>query len=528
MTARPNVLLITADQWRGECLSTLGHPVVRTPNLDALAAEGVLFRNHYTQSAPCGPSRACLLTGMYAMNHRSLRNGTPLDSRFTNIALEMRKLGYDPMLIGYTDTSVDPRGRDPNDPALKTYSGTLPGFTQLVPGSEYDVAWIADLKRKGYDLGANRYDYCAPVKNYPGADTRGPTYPPPGFRAEDSESAFLVNQAIQFIADRTAPWFLHLSILQPHPPFAATEPYNKMYDADLVPPFRGFADPAQEAALHPYAAYQRRYFRERDGHSPETAPEDERARRQLRATYYGMMSEVDANLGRLFAAMKQAGCYENTLIVFTTDHAEMLWDHWVLGKEFFFDQAFHIPLIIRMPGTDTAASRGRVVEEFTGSIDIMPTILEHLGAVPPLQCDGRSLTSLLRGETPRDWPQEVFWELDFRDAASDRPERELGVLLDECSIAVVRSRQFKYVHFGALPPLFFDLRDDPDETKNRANDPAYAAQTLAMAQKMLSWRLNKAERSLTGIRLMSKGPQECPRDRRFGIRPGETVTRRGS
>jgi hypothetical protein len=97
-TARPNVLLITADQWRGECLSALGHPVVRTPNLDALAADGMLFRNHFTQSAPCGPSRACLLTSMYAMNHRSLRNGTPLDSRFTNVALEMRRLGYDPML----------------------------------------------------------------------------------------------------------------------------------------------------------------------------------------------------------------------------------------------------------------------------------------------------------------------------------------------------------------------------------------------------------------------------------------------
>ncbi len=474
MTARPNVLLITADQWRGECLSTLGHPMVRTPNIDKLAAEGVLFRNHFTQCAPCGPSRTSLLTGMYAMNHRSLRNGTPLDARFTNIAMEMRKLNYDPMLLGYTDISLDPRGRDPNDPALKTYSGTLPGFTQLVPGSEHDDAWIAALRRKGYDLGPNRDAYCAPVKNYPGADKRGPTYPPPGFRAEDSETAFVVDHAIHHITNQTAPWFLHISILQPHPPFAATEPYNKMYDADRVPPFRGFADPAQESALHPYMAYLRRYFREREGHNLQTAPEDERARKQLRATYYGMMSEVDANLGRLIAAMKKDGSYENTLIVFTTDHAEMLWDHWVLGKEFFFDQAFHIPLIIRVPGANDAAPRGRVVDEFTGSIDLMPTILEYLGGVPPLQCDGRSLLPFLRGETPKNWPQEVFWELDVRDAVSDRPERELGILLDECSIAVVRDRKFKYVHFGALPPLLFDLVKDPDETRNCMNDAAYA------------------------------------------------------
>jgi arylsulfatase A-like enzyme len=513
MTTRPNVLLITADQWRGECLSTLKHPMVRTPTLDALAAEGVLFRNHFAQCAPCGPSRTSLLTGMYAMNHRSLRNGTPLDARFTNIAMEMRRLGYDPMLIGYTDTSLDPRGRDPSDPAARTYAGTLPGFTQLVPGSEIDSAWLADLKEKGYPAWPNRDAACAPISSYPGAATRGPTYPPPGFRAEDSETAFVVNHAIRYVSNQKAPWFLHLSILQPHPPFAATEPYNKMYDADRVPPFRGCEDPEAELALHPYVGYYRRHFREREGHDLTNAPEDERARRQLRATYYGMMTEVDDSLGRLFAAMKAAGCYEDTLIVFTSDHAEMLWDHWILGKEAFFDRAFHIPLIIRAPGT--VGPRGCVIDSFTGNIDIMPTILDHLGAVPPLQCDGRSLTPFLMGDTPGDWPQEVFWELDFRDARSDRPERELGVRLDQCTIAVIRGQRFKYVHCGGLPALLFDLADDPDETRNRASDPAYAPHVLGMAQRMLSWRLNKAERTLTGITLSRQGPVECPRERRF-------------
>ena len=103
MSERINVLFITVDQWRGDCLSILGHPTLKTPHLVALAADGVLFRNHYAQCVPCGPSRASLLTGMYMMNHRSVRNGTPLDARFTNLALEARKLGYDPGLIGYTD-----------------------------------------------------------------------------------------------------------------------------------------------------------------------------------------------------------------------------------------------------------------------------------------------------------------------------------------------------------------------------------------------------------------------------------------
>ena len=124
-----NVLFITADQWRGDCLSALGHPCVRTPHLDGLAESGVLFTRHYSQASPCSPGRASLYTGLYLHNHRVVVNGTPLDARHTNVALEARRLGYDPVLFGYTDTSVDPRSRAPGDPALRTYAGVLPGMT---------------------------------------------------------------------------------------------------------------------------------------------------------------------------------------------------------------------------------------------------------------------------------------------------------------------------------------------------------------------------------------------------------------
>ena len=146
------VMFIAADQWRGECLSAAGHPLVRTPHLDALAAEGVLFRNHYCQASPCGPSRTSMLTGMYLMNHRSGRNGTPLDARHTNLALEVRKGGYDPTLFGYTDTSVDPRRYPPDDPALKTYEGPMPGYRIGMIFDDYMNAWMNDLRHKGYDF----------------------------------------------------------------------------------------------------------------------------------------------------------------------------------------------------------------------------------------------------------------------------------------------------------------------------------------------------------------------------------------
>ena len=132
MARNANVLLITADQWRGDCLSAAAHPVVRTPNLDRLASGGVSFGRHFAQAAPCGPSRAALYTGMYLMNHRSVLNGTPLDARHDNVALVARRLGYEPALFGYTDTSLDPRELDDDDPWLRTYEGPLPGIRPLV------------------------------------------------------------------------------------------------------------------------------------------------------------------------------------------------------------------------------------------------------------------------------------------------------------------------------------------------------------------------------------------------------------
>ena len=124
-----NILLITLDQFRGDCLSCAGHPVVRTPNLDELAQNGVRFSRHYSQAAPCGPGRASLYTGLYQAQHRVVGNGTPLDRRFDNIAWAARRAGYRPTLFGYTDQAIDPRDvTDPADPRLSSYEGVLPGF----------------------------------------------------------------------------------------------------------------------------------------------------------------------------------------------------------------------------------------------------------------------------------------------------------------------------------------------------------------------------------------------------------------
>lgn len=511
MTIRPNVLFICADQWRGDCLSALGHRNVRTPNLDALAADGVLFRNHFSQCTPCGPSRTSLLTGLYLMNHRSGRNGTPLDARHTNIALEARKAGYEPVLFGYTDTSLDPRSHDPNDPVLTGYDkGVMPGFSTPLHLTDEMGPWVADLLARGYDLPNGRGDAFRPRQDFDRPADRGFRYIPPVFPAEESETAFLADRFLEWLAvQRGKSWFAHVVFYRPHPPLIAPEPYNALVDpADVALPARA-ATLDEEKMQHPLLAYELDRLSEPgryDEHSPlDPVSADELEIRQMRAAYYGLISEVDHHVGRIVEHLKATGEYDNTLIIVTSDHAEMLGEHHAWGKEIYFDQAFHVPLMIRDPRREADGSRGRRIEAFSEAIDVMPTILDWLGRTIPRACDGHSLLPLVRGVEPSDWRREVYFEHDFRTVVMQRAEKALGIASDDCSYAVIRDRQYKYVHFAALPPLLFDLESDPHETEDLADRPEMAATVLHYAQKMLDWRLRHADRTLTNMALTKDG-----------------------
>ena len=512
--AKPlNVLFITPDQWRADSLSARGHPVVRTPHLDALAADGVLFANHFVQCSPCGPSRASLLTGMYMMNHRSVRNGSPRDARFTNIAREVPAAGYDPALIGYTDTSLDPRADGGEAPVPgEGYEGLLPGFTALLRLPTHPTAWLDHLAAKGYEVTERPYDMYGPVGGHRAPGDFGPYDAPARYRAEDSDTAFVTDAALDYIARQgDTPWFLHLVFLRPHPPYIAPEPYNRMYDPASVPAPHRAATPEDEARVHPFVGHclTRRGF-------TGTLGEDDL--RKLRATYYGLITEVDDNIGRIVAALKASGQYDHTLIVVTSDHGDTLGDHWLIGKENYFDATFHVPLIVRAPGPDWDAGRGRVVEAFSENVDVMPTILDLMGRDAPVQCDGHSLGAFLAGGEPEQWRAEAHWEFDFREVDDATPEETLGLAFEECALSVIRGPRYKYIHFAGLAPLLFDLEADPHEMDDLAGDPAHAHVVLEYAQKMLSWRMSHGERTLTGLKLTPSGLVELDRERRYRSR----------
>jgi arylsulfatase A-like enzyme len=157
-------------------------------------------------------------------------------------------------------------------------------------------------------------------------------------------------------------------------------------------------------------------------------------------------------------------------------------------------------LIIRDPRAP-AASRGRSVDAFSEAVDVMPTILDWLGLALPPQLDGVSLLPFLHGASPVGWRQEVHWEYDFRDLRDLRPERALGLRSDQCALTVIRDSRGKYVHFAALPPLFFDLERDPDELYDRAGDPGEQPRILPYAQRLISWRMLHEERTLSHLLL---------------------------
>jgi len=505
-----NILLIMADQWRGECLSVLDHPHVKTPNLDMLAAEGVTFKHHYAQAVPCGPSRASVYTGMYMHNHRSLLNGTPLDIRHTNIALEMRKSGYKPALFGYTDVSADPRQYPPADYTVKSYEGVLPGFVPVSHVNSFAKPWLADLKAKGYEVPDHAGEMLKPKSDFPGAENMGKTFPPARFKAEDSGTAFLVDEAIKYLSVRqNKPWFVHMSFISPHPPYVVPEPYHEQYRArDIELPLRRNTL-LEEASQHPWLDYylhSQKVGNYTDGGKTQnirSLPEHEL--RQIRATYLGMISEVDAQVGRLIDYLKRVGAYENTLIIFTSDHGDMLGDHWMFSKTCYFDQAFHIPLIVRSPDQAASSARGTVVEAFTESVDIMPTILEQIGQPIPTQCDGRSLLPFCQGEEPVNWRQEYHAEFDLRAPYGIKKAPPLGLEMKQCTASIIRGKRYKYVHFSALPALFFDLKEDPGEFVDLSADNDYQARLLEYVKKMLSWRMVSADSALTDLHLTGEG-----------------------
>ena len=340
---KKSVLFISVDQWRWDCFGFMKHKYAVTPNIDKLAKKGVYFKSHFAGIIPCGPSRTTMLTGLYPFIHRSTRNGSPLDKRFTNIAKEVKLSGYKPKLFGYTDTTWDPRYLDAKDKKNFTYESPMEGFDPIchLPESNPEP-WYKDLISKGYNFKSAKELY---KRDFPkkgkGFDYRAWDIP-----AKDSDTSFLTNQVIKHLKKIKDPFFYHVSFLRPHPPMFVSEPWHSLIDPLKIKLSSNNLNYKKMLLGHPFLKEIARKFLDENKYKEirykELKSEDIK---RIIAVYLGMCAEVDHNIGKILNTLNEKNIEKDTLVIFTSDHGELLGENNLWGKLGWWDSAYRIPLI---------------------------------------------------------------------------------------------------------------------------------------------------------------------------------------
>ena len=492
-----NVLFIMCDQLRFDYLGCAGHPFLKTPNIDALAARGVRFTRAYAQSPVCGPSRMSYYTGRYVRSHGATWNGFPLRIGEPTLGDHLRKIGVRTALVGKTHMHADIEGMQRLGVDPRSSVGVLAaecGFEpydrddglhpagRLKPGAPYN----AFLRSKGYG-GANPWEEWANSGEADDGTLQNGwllVHSDKKARAaeEHTETPWATGRAIEFIQEAEKdgePWCLHLSYIKPHWPYIAPAPYHAMYDASqVIPAVRSERERGQDA--HPvYRAFM-------DLRVSRAFSRDE-VRDRVVPTYMGLIKQIDDQLGRLFAFLRSEGLDQTTMIVFTSDHGDYLGDHWLGDKDLFHEASVKAPMIVVDPSPQADSTRGQTCEALVEAIDLAPTFIEYFGGESPRHIlEGRSLAPWLHGESPPQWRANVFSEYDY--SMQDVRDR-LGVPVDECRLVMVFDGRWKYIHAPGFRPMLFDLQADPEEFEDRGGDPTCESQRDRMRDALLTWAL---------------------------------------
>ncbi|MWD29352.1 sulfatase-like hydrolase/transferase [Aquicoccus sp. SCR17] len=515
-----NILFIMFDQLRWDYLSCYGHPRLETPNIDRLAGMGVRFDRAYVQSPLCGPSRMSTYTGRYVHSHGASWNGVPLKVGERTMGDHLREAGVDAWLVGKTHMKADAEGMA----RLGLEPDSMIGVRVAECG--FDVFERDDgLRPEGPDglydpKGARRYNDWLREKGYGGenpwhdhansaVDAEGNVLSgwfmknvshPANIAEEDSETPYLTRRAMEFMQQAEAPWLCHLSYIKPHWPYVAPAPYNDMYGHnDLLPPVR---TEAEFENAHPV-------LRAMMNSPVGRAFSRDEVRETVLPVYMGLIKQCDDQMGVLFDWMEREGRMEDTMIVVTSDHGDYMGDHWMGEKTFFHDAAIRVPLIVYDPRPEADATRGTACDALVEQIDLVPTFIEAAGGEPPYHVvEGRSLLPFLRGETPADWRSHVIAEYDF-SAAPIADALDLGPR--EAICFMVHDGRWKLVHCeGGLPPLLFDLENDPGEVRDLGTSPVHAEVIDRLYDRLFEWARRPSQRTTRSeaqLREMRQGPR---------------------
>jgi choline-sulfatase len=433
----PNILIVQADQMAAPALPFYGHPLVRAPHMAALAEHGVVFENAYCNSPLCAPSRFSMLAGLMPSEIGAYDNSAEFPAALPTFAHHLRGAGYRTLLAG----KMHFVGPD-----------QLHGFEERLTTDIYpaDFGWTPN-----WEAPEARQDYFHTMQ---GVVEAGPC-------ARSMQIDFdeeVAHQSVRRIydlarADDPRPFLLLVSFSHPHDPFTITPEYWERYAEDEI-------DPPAVPAI-PY--------RERDPHSRRLYELCDMGRYALtearvlsaRRAYYGAISYIDDKVGALMAALEAAGLAEDTVVVLTSDHGEMLGERGMWYKMTFYEWAARVPFVVHAPGRLAPARVG----ENVSLLDLCPTLVDLAGAgaeAEPLP--GNSLVPLMAGDA-QGWPDAVHGEYLAEGAAGP--------------LVMIRRGAYKYVRGEAAPAQLFDLEADPQELANLAGVPAQRGREAAFAEE---------------------------------------------
>lgn len=480
MNERPNVLLITTDQQRFDAVGFMGNPEIKTPNLDRLARGGGVFERCYVTNPVCMPSRATLLTGQFPDAHGVRRNGMEVPDPPWGLARTMREGGYRTGIFGKTHFS--PLRRDYQRDfashdwrAGETYYGfeeraithdlkdfvsgettfyhgpdSLEDPTRAFVRDDY-LDWIEQRHPEAYNLAVR--EGLSESESAVASELWTSELP-----TELHQSTWIADRTMEFVdRHRGEPFFAWCSFVDPHHPFNAPRPYRGLYDASaLAEPVWGEGELGRRS----------RHHRERSrGQSGEWRDHW----REYRAQYYGMISLIDEQVGRIVRHLEESGLVENTLVVFTSDHGEMLGDHGLSRKGLFhYEPLIRVPLLFYRPGRLPAGLRQSGIVQ---NVDLPATILETGGISPPRQHQGISLVPWYRGER-EDSARSRALVTNGGEGPHYDPWPELRTLV---------AGRWKLQHYAGENHLEIDdLEDDPHEL-----EPLDAGQHPALSRELL-------------------------------------------
>jgi arylsulfatase A-like enzyme len=491
---RPNILLITSDQQHWDTLG-VSNPRVKTPNLDRLAHEGTRFRRAYCNNPVCSPSRSTIITGMYPSWHGCWTIGVKLDEEIPTVGEYLSKAGYATTLIG--KAHFQPVASTPEQeswecpPRLhdldfwREFHGPWYGFDHVeVARNHADEYWAGQhygiwMEENGLPHWRDHFQTWPPDKNAP---RRLHTWDLPEEFHYTTWTAERSIAAIERAQADEKPFFLWASFHDPHPPYLVSEPWASMYDPEEMEV--GTLEPGELERMPPHFSLTQEekpdfsQWRETPhaNHGFHSHLISEEALKKNIAVYYGMISFMDKQIGRILDYLDEQGMADNTLIVFSTDHGHFLGQHGLIAKgAFHYEDLLRLPFLVRWPEGGVPANRES--QSLQALIDLPSTFLAAAGEAVPGQMQGVNQLPVWTGEA-ESARENVLVEFRHQPTAV-----HLRTYIDErYKLTVYRDHTY-----GEL----FDLEADPEERQNRWDDPEFATIKAALFQKFVNAELQR-------------------------------------